>query len=276
MKKEIRLVDSENGIVQVTTVDERFYARTEDNPATGLPVVVWRPSVTWICDSYPKGKGFEIWLKKNGWDSDELARLAGDRGYKVHRALAVLNEGLPVNIEDSFENHGGKKEELTSEEYAAVMSYVEWWESEGFYKYEILAWEYTLWPDARACSERYALNEEYFLFAGTVDLKVRRKSDGKIGVIDFKTSLDIWPSHEMQVSAYKRADGAEWAAILQLNYRRNKTKKWKLTEVDDCFDLFIATRKIWEREQRDVKPLQREFPLSLQLKGREYKPCEPK
>jgi hypothetical protein len=218
-----------------------------------------------------------MWLKKNGWDSDELVRLAGDRGYKVHRALAVLNEGLPVNIDDAFENQSRTKEELSSEEYAAIMSYVEWWESEGFDKYEILAWEYTIWPDARACSELYSLNEEYFLFAGMVDLKVRRKSDGKIGVVDFKTSLDIWPSHEMQVSAYKRADGAEWAAILQLNYRRNKTKKWKFTEVDDCFDLFIATRKIWEREQRDVKPLQREFPLSLQLKGREYKPpCEAK
>jgi len=269
MQKDIRLVDPEKGIVQITTIDSRWYARTETDPNTGLPFIAWRPSVTWICDQYPKGKGFEIWLKKNGWDSDELARLAADRGFKVHRAVAALNEGWPVNIDDSFEDHEGVKSPLSVEEYAGVMSYVDWWESEGCEKYRIIAWEYTLWPDAAALSEQTGLPAELFHYAGTVDLEVERLSDQTIGIIDLKTSLDIYDSAEMQVSAYKRARGADWAAILQLNYRRNKTKKWKFTEIADCFDLFAATRAIWKRQQSGVEPQQRDFPMNLKMKGRE-------
>ena len=37
MKKEIREVDQERGILQITTVDERFYARSVKNAESGLP-----------------------------------------------------------------------------------------------------------------------------------------------------------------------------------------------------------------------------------------------
>ena len=274
MNKEIRTVDPERGIICVTVTDERWYARQVEDANTGLPKIEFRPSVTWICDrGYPKGRGFEHWLKKNGDDSDEIAALAADRGYKVHRACALLNEGETFGIHDAVENADGDMEELTPEEYMGVMSYVDWWESEGCDKYEILEWESTVWPDALACGTKYNISSDNFVFAGTLDLLVQSKDDGSRGVIDFKTSLDVWPSHEMQVSAYKRAKGADWCAILQLNYRRNKNKKWKFTQVDDCFDLFIAAKKIWQRECENVKPLQREYPLQLKMRGRE-KPSE--
>jgi hypothetical protein len=225
-------------------------------------------------DFYPKGIGFHNWLKKNGDDSDQIARLAADRGYKVHRACALLNDGETFGINDPVENQDGEFETLSPQEYAGVMSYVQWWEDEGHDKYEILQYENTVWPNVRACSDKYKLNSEYFHFAGTLDLLVRRKSDDKTGVIDFKTSSDVWPSHEMQVWAYAKAQGADFAGILQLNYKRNKTQKWKYTEVADCFDLFIATLKIWERETKGIKPLQRDYPLQLKLRGRE-KPSSP-
>ena len=99
-----------------------------------------------------------------------------------------------------------------------------------------------------------------------VDLKCRIK--GKLWLIDFKTSADIWPAHELQVSAYKHADVNRRTlkiGILQVGYRRNKTKKWKFTEVKDQWPLFLAARKIWGKETEGQKPLQREYPLSLSL-----------
>ena len=271
MNKEIRIVDAERGICQVTGVGERWYARTETSQKTGLPTVVWRPSMTWVCSHYPKGKGFEMWLKKNGEDSDAIRDAAGERGYKVHRAIAELNRGEEIGINSLFENEDGVSMPLTVEEYAAVCSYVDWWDQAGHDKFEILASEYTLWPDPEACEQKYDLPAKYFQWAGTVDLKVRSRVDARIGIIDFKTSLDIWPAHEMQVSGYRAGDGADWAAILQLNYKRNKKQKWKFTLIEDKFNLFVATFLIWEHETAGIEPLQRDFPLTLRLKGVEPK-----
>jgi hypothetical protein len=265
MTKEIRRVDAERGICQCTTTDERWYTREEPDANTGLPSIVFRPSVTWICDLYPKGRGFENWLKRYGDEADQIARIAADRGYRVHRAIALLNEGETVGINDPIEGQSGAREPLTSDEYAGLLSYVDWWETEGRHQYKILKWEYTIWPNMQACAEKYNLPAELFHFAGTVDIKALRIADNTTGIIDCKTSLDIYPSHQMQVSAYRKAEGADWAALLQLNYRRNKTKKWKFTQVPDKFELFAATRKIWAEETAGVEPLQRDFPMSLTL-----------
>jgi hypothetical protein len=270
MNKEIRRLDPTTGIVRCTTSDERWYAREVFNDITGLPEMAWRPSVTWICSHYPKGKGYEIWLKRNGDEADIIASLAADSGYKEHRAIALLNDGETVNmIETAVENQDGELETLSSEEYAGVMSYAAWWEEEGCDQLNILEYETTVWPDAGACAEKYELSSEYFRFAGTLDLLVERKDDGRRGVIEVKRSADIHRPHELQVCAYQKAKGADFAAILQINYRRNKNKKWKYTEVEDCFGLFIATQQIWAKETADVKPLQRDYPLNLKLRGRE-------
>ena len=266
MRKEIRRIDPERGICQITTLDERFYSRVAQDPSTGLDCgVEFRPSVTWICDHYPKGRGFEHWLKRNGDEADQIARLAADRGYAVHRAVALLNEGETVRINDTFETQDGDHAELTPDEYAAVISYVDWWKAEGEEKYERIAWEYTIWPDAEACAEKYGLPAECFRFAGTVDLKVRRKADDTLGIVDMKTSRDIYPAHEIQVSAYAKAECVDWRAILQLNYVRTKTRKWKFTEIPDQFRLFLSTMQIWAHETEGIEPLQRDFPLALQL-----------
>jgi hypothetical protein len=95
-------------------------------------------------------------------------------------------------------------------------------------------------------------------------------------IVDFKTGQNVWPEYELQISAYKHAvpsdpeiaqamAGKEFKlAILQIGYKRNKAG-WKFTEIEDKFPLFLAARQIWQNENPDTKPLQRDYPLSLQV-----------
>jgi hypothetical protein len=265
MKKEIRVVDEARGVCQITTLGERWYAKPYNEPVGGLPSYEYRPSVTFIVAFFPKSKGFENWLKRNGDDADTIRDLAADYGYIVHRAVAQLNAGEAVRMWDKFQDHDEHERELTPDEYYAVKTYADWWHEEGSDQFEILGFEWTIWPDAQALASIYGCSAEVFEYAGTGDIKVRRKADNTVGIIDCKTSLDIWPSMEMQVAAYRVAEQADWGAILQLNYRRNKKKKWKLTMLEDRFELFKATKAVWKFETEGAAPLQRDMPLELKL-----------
>ena len=100
MEKIIKVVDKKSGIVQVTTVDERWYARPSQDPVTKLPTYQYVPSVTWICDYYPKGIAFWKWLANKGWDEAQaIKEAAGDRGTKVHQAIVDLLDGKLVEGE---------------------------------------------------------------------------------------------------------------------------------------------------------------------------------
>jgi hypothetical protein len=88
--------------------------------------------------------------------------------------------------------------------------------------------------------------------------------------VDFKTSANIWPSHIIQVSAYKHAlnVSVDRLGILQLGYKKNR-QGWKFTEIDDDFNLFNAAYTIWKSEMANVQPNQKDYPLSLSIKEKE-------
>jgi len=255
VKRTIKEVDPVRGICQITTQDERFYARRIKISEDDAGVWDFVPSVTWVCSFYPKGVNFYRWLAGKGWDeAEEIKANAGDRGSKVHQAIGVLLSGGVVEMDDSFENPRTLEQEpLTASEYECLMSFVGWFQET---RPEVLDFEYTVW------------NEKY-RYAGTIDLKCRIK--GKVWIIDIKTSPEIWPAFELQVSAYRQAEpvSAEERkniklAILQVGYRRNK-KGWRFVPVRNQFALFLAARRIWKKETDGQKPLQREYPLKLSL-----------
>jgi len=243
MKYENKDVDLGKGIVRITTSDERWYQKTLDDGT-----VKFVPSVTWLCEYYPKGIGFYRWLAEKGWDEAQaIKELAGSKGSVVHQAIQELLDGRVVKIDSKFGEEGGIRE-ITAEEYLCVMSFADWF-SEA--KPEVLDYEFTVW------------NDEYN-YAGTCDLYCKIK--GVDYIIDFKTSANIYPSHELQLSAYKHALNIEAdLAILQIGYQRNK-KGYKFTEIEDQFDLFLGARKVWEKECKNIQPLQRDFPLEITLK----------
>lgn len=272
MKREIREVITRQGqkLLQVTTVDERFYGReiSADGTAENKR---WDfvPSSSWIASFFPKDSRFFKYLASKGWaEAEEYKAMRGNQGSKVHQAIKVLLEGGEVLMTDSFTNPDtGKPEELDPEEWLCLMSFVDWFKSEQP-EIKVIAVEYSVW-----C--------EKYRYAGTADLKCRlgkrtmRSAEGKsikrragLWIVDFKISPEIWPSMELQLSSYKHAEPngeATQIAILQLGYKKNKHKKWKFTPIKDQFNLFLAVRKIWKRETDGQKPLQRDYPLSLSL-----------
>lgn len=264
MKKVIKQVTSE-GIIQVTIADERWYIKTMPD---GTQKYV--PSVTWVSSHYPKGIAFFKWLADKGWDEAEMIKsAAGDKGSKIHLAVGMLLEGKEVFMESKVLNPStGVEEDLTLEEYEAVMSFV--------------AWHKEVKPVFIA-KELVVFNDEYN-YAGTIDYLC--VIDQFLYLIDFKTGQAVYPSYEIQVSSYKQAlykpdpAGLTWLdipgytgvfrpdqvrlGILQLGYRRTKTR-FKFTPVEDKFDLFLSVYQIWENETKGVEPFKRDYPVSLKL-----------
>jgi hypothetical protein len=268
MKKIIREVDIKRGIHQVTIADERWYLRPTKNELTGLPDYMAVPSVTWITQSYPKGIGYFKWLAERGWDEAEAIKTqAGDKGTKVHLAIEDILAGKEVRIDSKYPSKTtGNDEELTLEECDAILSFTSWKKSmEENYIIETLATEITV----------FSMQYNY---AGTVDwiVKMTHKETqvAEYWIIDFKTSQQVWPSHELQLNAYKRVlengenkvQGLDVTdlklAVLQVGYRKNKNQ-YKFNPIDVDFEMFLVTQKIWQKEHGGEKISKRDYPIIL-------------
>ena len=254
MKKEIRITDEEKGIIQVTTLDERWYGKETKDKVTGLPVITWKPSVTFITGSYPKGVGYMKWLADKGFDKAEEVKMeAGDRGTIVHHAIEKLIVEKTISMDTKIKDREGVEREMTPDEYYCVLTFSQWYEANG--RPKDIAVEQTVE------SEKYG-------YAGTLDYVFL--IDGAYVLLDIKTSKYVFPSHELQVSALKQACIEEnmkvdKIGILQVGYTANKNQHYKFTEVEDQFPLFLSTKAIWAKEHSGDKPLQRDYPISITL-----------
>jgi len=249
MKKYIKKLSEDGKTVQITVADERFYVKTETDKDGNILSIKDYPSVTWKAGCYPKGVGYYMWLAKNGWDeSQEIMNSAGNRGSKVHNGIESLLLGNKVEMDSQLPNNEGQLEDITLEEYESLMSWVDWHKETN--------------PDTISI-ETTVFNDEYN-YAGTVDYVC--KIGDQIWIIDWKTSNDIWPSYEIQLSAYKHAMDYPNAklGILQVGYNRNK-KKYKFNEIDDQFELFKAADLIWKKEYGNTEIYVKDYPTSLSL-----------
>lgn len=249
MNREVRQISDDGSIVRITVFNERWYMKTLENGE-----IKEYPSVTWIGGYCPKGIGYYKWLAQNGWnDAETIKEERGNEGYKVHKGIESLLLGNKIGIDDTLPNADGEQEKITLSEYEAIMSFAEWHRE---VKPETID------------SEIVVFNDE-LMYAGTVDFVC--KIDGKVTIVDFKISNDVYDSHRAQVSAYKPAyeqlsgNKVDNLAILQLNYKRNKTKKWKYNEVEYDLDLFLAAKKFWQQECANVKIQQKDYPTSISL-----------
>lgn len=288
MQKIIKEVDEKRGIVQVTVADERWYLKSDTDPVSGIPTYKGVPSVTWVGSYYPKGIGYYKWLGEHGWDEAQaLMREAGEKGSAVHKAIEMILDGQEFRIDTKVMVKEGDHEaerDLTFEELEAVKSFCDYLaELREDYEVETIRNGMTLVSDQHN-------------YGGTLDWLVllTPKAGGKnplkldgptVFLIDFKTSQQVWRSAEMQVSAYKRTiengenpvellneNGTGTGkyldvtniriGILQVGYRLNK-RKFKFSEVEDCFDLFLVAQKIWQKEVGDQEVKVVDVPIVL-------------
>lgn len=232
----------ENGITRVTVCDERWYQKDQSG---------FVPSVTWIAGHYPKGTPFYKWLAEKGWDEAEAIKSsAGNKGSKVHSAIEDLILGKEIKMDSKYMNRSTEQlEELSLEEYECLMSFADWFNAT---KPKVLRTEFVVFNDKEG-------------YGGTVDLTC--EIDGKKYIVDFKTGQNVWPEYELQLSAYKHAHEKpeEYSlAVLQIGYRRNKNK-WKWTEFEDKYDLFLAAKKIWQNECGNQSPRVKDYPETIKL-----------
>lgn len=270
MKKQIIDIDKEKGTFRVTTQDERWYGKPSKNSKTGLPEYDWYPSSTWIVHYYYTDAFLIEWIAKKGLDEAEAIKIAaGDKGSKIHQGTELLAKGETITIGQKFMNWDkGIDEEITVEEYEAMIAYKNWFERSNI---QVL------------CTEMSVFNKgKNFKYAGTLDEIDAVTNDitgfRQIWIVDKKTSKSISDGHKMQLSSYSHADidyqklgitEEEWSnrklAILQLGYPYNKDK-YKFTEVEDCFEDFIKVcYTTWRKKNPDATPKQALYPLSIKL-----------
>jgi hypothetical protein len=276
MKKEIRVADEEKGLIQITTYDERWYAKPSTDEKTQLPAYKFVPSVTWVCSFFPKDTFFYKWLAEKGWDEAEAIKIAaGDKGSKVHLAVADIMLGKEVRIDSKYPNRTkGYDEELTIEEVDCIMSYQAWLaETELTHTVETVAFEVAVFSDTHN-------------FAGTIDFiaKLTNKATQEVTywLIDFKTGQSVWFESKMQVSAYRETlvngengfpklpPGVDIKlGILQLGYRMNK-KRFKFNVITPCFDEFLIAKQLWEFKAGKQTPSEKDYPVVISAARGEY------
>lgn len=281
MKKEIKQINKELGLVRITTLDERWYAKVSKDEKTGLPIYEYFPSSTWIASYYYTSPYLIKWIADKGLtEAEAIKQAAGDKGSKVHYACGDIDEGKEIKIDATYLNHTtNQQEELTQEEIDCIMSYTKFVDE---YKPYLLANELTAFGQI----------EGHTAYGGTLDkifaTPMKQMPDGskfrEIWILDIKTSSSVRKSHELQISSYSHMDidykalgitDEEWENrklfVLQVGYKRNKNG-YKLTEIQDKFELFCdIAYKTFKEENSDIKPQQKDYPLVLKSEFRTKK-----
>jgi len=235
------LIDEE--LRQMTFLDSRYYL----NERTGN----YFPSASTILDAYPKGPEFFKWLKEKGGEADEIRDLAAAQGSFVHKCTELYDAGEVVS--------------LVKADGTISCSTREW---NMFEKYVQFSQKY----NPEVLYNELSLVDEELGYGGTLDRIIR--IDGKIYLIDIKTSNNLHNHYWLQMSSYVNLFNKvvqpdftiDGIAILWLNAKTRtegksgtyQGKGWQLVfpdkDVDYYYTLFQHTKVLWEEENKNYRP----------------------
>lgn len=238
---------------RIEFLDSRYYLHANGN---------FYPSVTTKLEAYPKGPAFYEWLKRAGEDADEIRDEAGRKGSAVHQLCEDFDSGLECHIHNEFGNAQYKE--------------IEWAMFERYVEFR------TKFPYELVANELHYISPA-FGFAGTLDRVFR--VDGKLVLVDIKTSNALHNHFWLQLAAYKylydevNQEKIDSVRVLWLGAktRTEGTKKaiqgigWQLKEpeygIEHYWTLFQNVSKLWDEENRSTKPRNRSYNLSHQIKN---------
>lgn len=263
MKHEIFTNEELN---RVEFKDSRFYQTWQDPNK-------YVPGLTSVLNCYPKGKGYEQWLKENGKMADIIALDAMEKGSIIHNLTERYEMGEEIRYMD---DHG--RALCSMEEWSAFHNYLEFCD-----RYE---------PDTIAVEWRSgSLTLGY---GGTLDRVMELQKgplQGQRGLWDIKTGKYLYDYYSMQLIGYKwmweelnPKYPIDYMAILWLNSatRTNGNEKkgamqgngWQVKIISpvevvgertlDWEKKLISTLDIWEGENPNYKPDSHLFHLSIQ------------
>ena len=236
---------------QINFLDRRVYKRSEG---------VYYPSVTTILQYMPKNKFFETWMKDVGHNADLIMRKAGKEGTQVHEAAEALVKGEEVTWMDDY-----GRAKYSQVVWEMILKFYEFWST---YKPELISTEDFVWSDEHK-------------YAGTADLVV--KLDGKVWLLDLKTSNSLHKSYDLQLASYavalKESKGIEIerTGIIWLKaYTRSASKKkgvyqgkgWQIKNIDNIeenFELFKLIYRLYTLENPNTEPIYNSYPTTLKL-----------
>lgn len=244
-----RIVEYSANNKQVNVLDQRFYRRDKK----------YYPSVSSILNFFPKNAFFHSWLKDVGHNSDIIAQKAAWEGTQVHDAAEKLMLGEEITW---LKEDGTVLYSL--EVWKLILKFAEFWNK---IKPELVATEYHLFSDE-------------YEYAGTTDIICR--IDGKLWLLDIKTSNSIHTSHSLQLAAYAKAwnethsEHIEGIGILWLKSSARSEGKngkiqgkgWELkviNNIEENFLMFLKVYDIYKMENPDAKPYTETLPISIKL-----------
>lgn len=241
-----RILEVSKDHKQITLPDSRYYRRNGE----------YYPSVTYVLQSYPKGKHFEDWLKKVGYSADWIVKKASEEGTAVHNLIEEYFDGKEMK----YLNEWGKPK-FNPEIWKMFLRFVDFWET---YKPTLIEAETHLFSDE-------------LKIAGTVDLIC--EIDGERWVIDFKTSNHLQTTYDLQGAVYAKCfeecfgKEVDRIGVLWLKSKsrgkdkkglRLKGKNWEIYESpksqSENIEIFNCVKKIFDIENGKPKPIINTFP----------------
>ena len=250
-QNEKKRLDFNPELKQINFLDRRVYKRGEG---------VYYPSVTTILQYMPKNKFFETWMKDVGHNADLIMRKAGKEGTQVHEAAEALVKGEEVTWMDEY-----GRAKYSQVVWEMILKFYEFWST---YKPELISTEDFVWSDEHK-------------YAGTADLVV--KLDGKVWLLDLKTSNSLHKSYDLQLASYavalKESKGIEierTGIIWLKSYTRSASKKkgvyqgkgWQIKNIDNIeenFELFKLIYRLYTLENPNTEPIYNSYPTTLKL-----------
>lgn len=267
---------------QINFMDERFY--TSDG-------VTFFPSVTTVLGIYPKGYGFNKWLKENGENADEILKEAGEQGSNVHDAIDRLIKGHEVKWThtavdtyqiETLENIQRYKEDCADGLQSKYLKEVQFYnEIEWLMILKFADFVKNFQPVFIA--NEFNIVSDIMKLGGTLDIVC--DIAGERWLIDIKTSNYLHKTHELQLAAYAKLFNEknpdmiiDRVGILWLKAATRGADKsgkniqgsgWQLKEFErhyeDAYKIFRHIRAIWDEENPSYKPKNMIYPDRIKI-----------
>jgi hypothetical protein len=242
-----RILEVSEDAKQITLPDSRYYRRNGK----------YYPSITYVLSAYPKGKHFENWLKQMGTSADYIVKQAAQEGTQVHEMIEAYLNGEELNFLNSLGNPT-----YNPDVWQMFLRFVDFWET---YNPKLIETEVHLFSDE-------------LKVAGTCDMVC--EIDGKLWVIDFKTSNHLQTTYDLQTAVYAKCyeecygKTADHTAVLWLKSSKRgpkdgfmQGKGWEIYESkrtqEENLDIFKTVKKLFDLENPTHKPIFTEFRTSV-------------